>query len=61
MSAHAILGPSSAKRWLTCTPSAALEATFPPTSSKFADEGTLAHRLAEMLLRNALMVAGAEV
>jgi len=51
MSAHAILGPSSAKRWLTCTPSAALEATFPPTTSKFADEGTLAHRLAEMLLR----------
>ena len=51
MSAHAMLGPSSAKRWLTCTPSAALEATFPPSSSKFADEGTLAHKLAELMLK----------
>jgi len=51
MSAHAILGPSSAKRWLTCTPSAALEATFPPSTSRYAEEGTLAHKIAELMLR----------
>ena len=51
MSAHAILGPSSSKRWLTCTPSAALEATFPPSTSAYAEEGTLAHKIAELMLR----------
>lgn len=51
MSAHAILGPSSSKRWLACTPSAALEATFPPSTSTYAEEGTLAHKIAELMLR----------
>lgn len=40
---HAHLSPSSAKRWLTCAPSAALEARLPDRSSKYADEGTFAH------------------
>lgn len=48
---HAILGPSSAKRWMTCTPSARLETNFPNKGSVAADEGTLAHELAEGKLR----------
>ena len=51
MSAHAILSPSSASRWIACTPSARLEAELPEVSSGFADEGTLAHKLAELLGR----------
>lgn len=48
---HALLGPSGAKRWISCPPSARLEEPFPDSSSEYADEGTLAHSLAETILR----------
>ncbi len=44
---HAILSPSGAARWLACTPSARLEVELPNKSSEAADEGTLAHAIAE--------------
>lgn len=50
--AHSTLSPSGAARWLACTPSAMLERQFPDTSSESATEGTLAHSLAELKLRN---------
>jgi len=50
MSNHAVLSPSSASRWLACTPSARLEALEPYTTSQYADEGTLAHRLADLFI-----------
>jgi hypothetical protein len=47
--AHALLAPSSASRWLACPPSARLEDALPPQkSSPFAEEGTLAHEIAEL-------------
>ncbi len=49
---HALLSASSAHRWLACTPSAKLEDQFPDTESEAAAEGTLAHELAEMKVRN---------
>ena len=49
---HALLSASSAHRWLVCTPSATLEMQFPDTASEAAEEGTLAHELAEMKVRN---------
>lgn len=51
---HATLSPSSASRWLACTPSARVEETFAETSSSFADEGTLAHKLGELLISKEL-------
>lgn len=51
MSAHALLAPSSAHRWLNCTPSAVLEAKEPDTAGESAAEGTLAHAIAELKLR----------
>ena len=48
---HAMLGPSGAHRWLTCTPSARMEKGIPDTGSRFAQEGTLAHHIGELLLR----------
>lgn len=51
MSSHAILSPSSASRWLSCTPSARLEEQFPDRAGEAAAEGTLAHALAELSLR----------
>lgn len=50
--AHALLGASSAHRWLKCTKSARLEEQFPDTASEAAEEGTLAHELAELKVRN---------
>lgn len=48
---HALLSPSSASRWLNCTPSAVLESKLPERSSSYADEGTLAHTMAELKLK----------
>ena len=51
---HALLGASSSARWLACTPSARLEAMFPDEQSPYAAEGTIAHDLAESILRHKL-------
>lgn len=51
---HAILSPSSASRWLACSPSAQLEAKEPYSTSVYADEGTLAHRLCELIIQHKL-------
>lgn len=50
--AHSILSASGASRWVACPPSALLEQQFPDTTSDSAAEGTLAHELAELKLRN---------
>lgn len=47
---HAILSPSSAKRWINCTPSALLAEEAGSKSSVYAEEGTLAHEIAEYAL-----------
>lgn len=51
MAKHALLSASSAERWLNCTPSARLNEKIPDTQSPYAAEGTLAHSIAEALLR----------
>lgn len=56
MTAHALLSASGSKRWLSCTPSAKLEATLPEPKRNtkgidFSAEGTLAHSLSEIRLR----------
>ena len=47
---HSILSPSSAHRWLVCTPSARFEEQIPEEESVYAAEGTLAHDLAALIL-----------
>jgi hypothetical protein len=56
MTAHALLSASGSKRWLSCTPSAKLEATLPEQKRgtgvfDFSQEGTTAHSMAEAKLR----------
>lgn len=48
---HALLGPSSAAMWMACPPSARLGEKIADTDSEYAAEGTLAHRIGELLLR----------
>jgi len=48
---HAMLSPSSATRWINCTPSAKLESKEENTTSVYAEEGTLAHHIGELKLR----------
>lgn len=51
---HAVLSPSGASRWLACTPSARLEESFPNSTSEAAEEGTVAHALGELLIKQKL-------
>lgn len=48
---HALLGPSSAHMWMACPPSARLGENFEDQGSEYAQEGALAHRVGELLLR----------
>lgn len=52
MGQHSNIGASSSSRWMKCTSSPSLIATLDPslqdTSSIFADEGSAAHRLADL-------------
>lgn len=52
---HALLGASSAARWIACPPSARATEGLPGETSKYAVEGTRAHELCEALLRNNLL------
>ena len=50
---HALLSASGASRWINCTPSAKLEESVGPReTSVYAEEGTLAHELAELFIRH---------
>ena len=49
---HALFSASGALRWLNCPGSILLEKDLPDTTSDAAEEGTLAHELAELKVRN---------
>lgn len=51
--AHSILGASSSNRWLNCPGSIALAGMLPepPGDTKYTREGTVAHEIAELALR----------
>jgi len=48
---HALLSASGSERWINCPASPRLEGGFPEETSSYAEEGTLAHELAEIKLR----------
>ena len=48
---HAILSPSSAKRWINCPPSARINAEAPQQDTAYTLEGTLAHAVCELKAR----------
>lgn len=49
--AHSLLSASGSSRWMNCTPSARKEEHIPNVSSSYAEEGTLAHEIAEIELK----------
>ena len=54
MRPHAPLSASASKMWLSCTPSARLQAKFAEKETTAAAEGTAAHALAEYKVKRAL-------
>lgn len=61
---HARLGASKAERWINCPGSIRLSEGLPNYSSEYAREGTAAHEVAEMCLKNgkdAIEFLGAEI
>lgn len=54
--AHALLGASKAEQWLNCPPSARAQENIQDATSDYAKEGTAAHELAEIKLRQKITV-----
>lgn len=52
--AHALLSASSADRWLNCPPSAVAAEAYTNEGTDFTREGTLAHEVAEVVVRESL-------
>ena len=52
--AHALLSASSAARWLACPPSAVAAEAYPDQDTEFTREGTIAHEVAEIVVRERL-------
>lgn len=52
MAKHAKLGPSSAHRWMRCQGSIVLSADLPDSTSEFAAEGSVAHEIGYLCLRD---------
>lgn len=52
--AHAELSASGSSRWLACPGSVALESEYPDITTSFAEEGTAAHELSELMLQHKL-------
>lgn len=50
MTNHSLLSPSTAHRWMICPGSVARGMTLPDEPSAYAQEGTIAHALAESML-----------
>ena len=52
MAKHAELGPSGASRWMRCQGSVVLSADLPNPSTEFAAEGSVAHEIGYLCLRD---------
>ena len=62
--AHAVFSASGSSRWLACPASIKVEADLPNSSSVFAQEGTRAHEVADLCLKNgvnAIEYLGADI
>lgn len=53
MTKHSTYSASSAERWINCPGSIHMASLFPSTSSPAAEEGTLAHELAALMIEGA--------
>jgi hypothetical protein len=56
--AHAKFSASASDRWMNCAGSVALSEKYPSQTSAYAAEGTMAHELAEKILRHIPIITG---
>ncbi|MHB1651642.1 MAG: DUF2800 domain-containing protein [Desulfitobacteriaceae bacterium] len=57
---HALLGASKAGQWINCPPSARLQESVTENRSEYAEEGTVAHELAEIKLRRRVLLCNSK-
>ena len=55
MATHSKLAPSAAERWINCPASVEMSEQFPDTTSIYAAEGTIAHKLGDIKLRHSIL------
>lgn len=53
---HSIFSPSSAEKWFNCSASLAMESGLPDKISKYSMEGSVAHKIAEKILKNIIFL-----
>lgn len=59
--AHALLSASSSSRWLKCPPSAVAASLYPNTETEYTREGTLAHEVAEAMVRDGAVAEAPDI
>lgn len=57
---HAVLSASGSERWINCPGSVAFCQPYPRTTTVYADEGTIAHEIADRVLKSKALIKSAE-
>jgi hypothetical protein len=57
---HAVLSASGSERWINCPGSVAFCKPYPRTTTVYADEGTVAHEIADRVLKSKARIKSAE-
>jgi hypothetical protein len=57
---HATLSASGSERWINCPGSVSASKDYPRTTTVYADEGTIAHEIADRVLKSKALIKSAE-
>lgn len=57
---HAVLSASGSERWINCPGSVAFCESYPRTTTFYSDEGTIAHEIADRVLKSKALIKSVE-